>query len=119
MILTYTYPYSRNIIASLKQKSINTFIDDLFAFVITMPIMHRMACLRDDVIFFIFLYQRYKYRVDYTRVNEFGQCVQPTEEMLAEIEEESKTEIAEVNGNAAPSDSGGVRRRRGAREKRD
>lgn len=86
-----------------------------------MPIMHRLACLRDDVIFFIFLYQRYKYKVDYTRVNEFGQCEQPTEEMLAEIEEESKTEIAdEANRTAtAPSDSGGVRRRRGAREKRD
>ena len=85
-----------------------------------MPIMHRMACLRDDVIFFIFLYQRYKYRVDYTRVNEFGQCAQPTEEMLAEIEEESKTEIAEADQTAtAPVDSSGVRRRRGAREKRD
>mmetsp|Transcript_29612 Transcript_29612/g.46502 ORF Transcript_29612/g.46502 Transcript_29612/m.46502 type:complete len:733 (+) Transcript_29612:85-2283(+) len=106
---------------TMSYKSINTFIDDLFAFVITMPIMHRMACLRDDVIFFIFLYQRYKYRVDYTRVNEFGQCAQPTEEMLAEIEEESKTEIeAEADQTAtAPVDSSGVRRRRGAREKRD
>ena len=86
-----------------------------------MPIMHRMACLRDDVIFFIFLYQRYKYRVDYTRVNEFGQCAQPTEEMLAEIKDESKAEIeAEANQTAiASNDSGGVRGRRGAREKRD
>lgn len=105
---------------TMTYKSINTFIDDLFAFVITMPIMHRMACLRDDVIFFIFLYQRYKYKTDYTRVNEFGQCAQPTEEMLAEIEEESMTEIAGANQTAtASSDSGGVRRRRGAREKRD
>ena len=30
-------------------KSINTFIDDLFAFVVKMPTMHRVACLRDDV----------------------------------------------------------------------
>merc|ERR1711957_846168 len=59
---------------TLTYKSINTFIDDLFAFVIKMPIMHRLACLRDDVIFFVFCYQRYKYRTDFTRVNEFGQC---------------------------------------------
>ena len=85
-----------------------------------MPIMHRLACLRDDVIFFIFLYQRYKYKVDYTRVNEFGQCEQPTEEMLAEIEEEKAEAIAEANQTITESSgSNGVRRRRGAREKRD
>lgn len=77
-----------------------------------MPIMHRMACLRDDVIFFIFLYQRYKYRVDYTRVNEFGQCA------LAERSEE--TEIATTNKTLTESSNdNGERRRRGAREKRD
>ena len=54
-------------------KSLNTFIDDLFAFVIKMPWMHRLSCLRDDVIFLIFLYQRWIYRIDMTRVNEFGQ----------------------------------------------
>ena len=85
-----------------------------------MPIMHRLACLRDDVIFFIFLYQRYKYKVDYTRVNEFGQCEQPTEEMLAEVEEEKTEAIAETNQSITESSgSNGVRRRRGAREKRD
>jgi hypothetical protein len=85
-----------------------------------MPIMHRLACLRDDVIFFIFLYQRYKYKVDYTRVNEFGQCEQPTEEMLAEVEEEKTEAIAETNQTITESSgSNGVRRRRGAREKRD
>merc|ERR1712194_443510 len=52
--------------------------------------MHRLACLRDDVIFFIFCYQRYKYRTDYTRVNEFGQCEQPTEELLKEQREFEK-----------------------------
>jgi len=38
-------------------KSINTFIDDLFAFVVKMPLLHRLACLRDDVVFFVYLYQ--------------------------------------------------------------
>lgn len=54
-------------------KFLNTFIDDLFAFVIKMPWLHRLATLRDDIIFFIYLYQTYLYRVDYRRVNEFGQ----------------------------------------------
>lgn len=38
-----------------------------------MPLLHRLATLRDDVIFFVYLYQAWKYKVDYTRVNEFGQ----------------------------------------------
>jgi hypothetical protein len=54
-------------------KSLNTFIDDLFAFVIKMPLMHRLSCFRDDIIFFIYLYQKWAYRVDHSRVNEFGQ----------------------------------------------
>merc|ERR1719228_485314 len=53
-------------------KALNTFIDDIFAFVIKMPTMYRIGCFRDDVIFFIFLYQRYIYRIDPSRVNEFG-----------------------------------------------
>ena len=99
---------------TMTYKSINTFIDDLFAFVIKMPIMHRIACLRDDAIFFIYLYQRYKYKTDYTRVNEFGQCEQPTEEMVAATSAEVATR-AEVPTNNPT----GAKRRRGAREKRD
>ncbi|XP_018417026.1 PREDICTED: cleft lip and palate transmembrane protein 1 [Nanorana parkeri] len=56
----------------LTYKALNTFIDDLFAFVIKMPMMYRIGCLRDDVVFFIYLYQRWIYRVDPTRLNEFG-----------------------------------------------
>merc|ERR1719222_1192631 len=52
-------------------KALNTFIDDIFAFVIKMPTMYRIGCFRDDVVFFIFLYQRYIYKMDPTRVNEF------------------------------------------------
>ena len=54
-------------------KALNTFIDDLFAFIIKMPTLHRLACLRDDLIFLIYLYQRWVYRVDFSRVNEYGQ----------------------------------------------
>lgn len=38
-----------------------------------MPTMHRLACLRDDVIFVIYMYQRYAYGVDAKRANEYGQ----------------------------------------------
>jgi hypothetical protein len=47
----------------LTYKALNTFIDDIFAFVIKMPTMYRIGCFRDDIVFFIFLYQRYIYRV--------------------------------------------------------
>ncbi|XP_069113149.1 lipid scramblase CLPTM1L-like [Argopecten irradians] len=53
-------------------KAFNTFIDDVFAFIITMPTAHRLACFRDDVVFIIYLYQRWLYPVDKKRVNEFG-----------------------------------------------
>ena len=46
---------------------VNTFIDDLFAFVIKMPVMHRVSCFRDDVVFLIYLYQRRIYSVDMSR----------------------------------------------------
>ena len=70
---------------TMMYKTLNTFIDDLFAFTIKMPTLHRLATLRDDVIFFIYLYQSYAYKVDYTRVNEFGQGgdEEPVEEKIA------------------------------------
>ena len=58
-----------------------------------MPILHRLACFRDDVVFLVFLYQvslsqrgrgacqanqtlqRWIYRVDPKRVNEYGQVM--------------------------------------------
>jgi hypothetical protein len=58
---------------AMMYKFLNTFIDDLFAFTIKMPLLHRLATFRDDIIFFIYLYQKWAYKVDYTRINEFGQ----------------------------------------------
>jgi phosphate starvation-inducible membrane PsiE len=40
-------------------KAFNTFIDDVFAFIITMPTSHRVAVFRDDLVFLIYLYQRW------------------------------------------------------------
>ena len=54
-------------------KFLSTIIDDLFAFIIKQPMASRIASFRDDIIFLIYLYQRWIYRVDKTRVNEYGQ----------------------------------------------
>ena len=54
-------------------KSLNTFVDDLFAFVIKMPPLHRLSCLRDDLVFLVYLYQRWNYGIDTKRANEYGQ----------------------------------------------
>jgi hypothetical protein len=48
-------------------KALNTFIDDLFAFIIKMPTMHRLSCFRDDIVFLIYLYQMKIYPVDQNR----------------------------------------------------
>ncbi|XP_015521760.2 lipid scramblase CLPTM1L [Neodiprion pinetum] len=48
-------------------KAFNTFIDDIFAFIITMPTAHRVACFRDDAVFLVYLYQRWLYPVDKSR----------------------------------------------------
>lgn len=53
-------------------KFLNTIIDDLFAFVIKMPMLHRLSVFRDDIVFLIYIYQRWIYRVDKKRANEFG-----------------------------------------------
>lgn len=50
-------------------KAFNTFIDDVFAFIITMPTAHRIACFRDDAVFLIYLYQRWLYPVDKSRMD--------------------------------------------------
>jgi len=80
-------------------KALNTFIDDIFAFVIKMPTMYRLGCFRDDIVFFIFLYQRYIYKEDKTRVNEFGYSA----EMLDEGANADKEGVAgEVEAEGAP-----------------
>ncbi|CAN0046822.1 unnamed protein product [Ectocarpus fasciculatus] len=53
-------------------RSLNTVIDDLFAFVIRMPTMHRLSCFRDDVVFVVYLYQRWIYPVDENRPQDRG-----------------------------------------------
>jgi hypothetical protein len=54
---------------------------------------------RDDLIFLIYLYQRYIYRVDMTRVNEFGFSGQQQAEV------EAAKAAAEAANGAAASDA--------------
>ena len=49
-------------------QAFNTFIDDVFAFIITMPTSHRIAVFRDDLVFVVYLYQRWWVRVDTTQL---------------------------------------------------
>lgn len=76
---------------ALTYKFLNTFIDDLFAFTVKMPWLHRLSTFRDDVIFFIWLYQSWKYKVDYKRVNEFGQGGDSDEDEGEKEEEKEDT----------------------------
>jgi len=58
---------------AMSYKVFTTFVDDIFAFFFAdVPLAYRVATFRDDIVFFFFLYQRYIYRTDYTRANEFG-----------------------------------------------
>lgn len=38
-------------------KFLGTIIDDLASFAIKQPLLHRIACFRDDVVFVVLLYQ--------------------------------------------------------------
>ncbi|CAK1544522.1 unnamed protein product [Leptosia nina] len=62
-------------------KAFNTFIDDVFAFIITMPTAHRVACFRDDLVFLVYLYQRWLYPVDKTRTDTSASMDENPEEL--------------------------------------
>ncbi|XP_046961949.1 cleft lip and palate transmembrane protein 1-like protein [Vanessa cardui] len=62
-------------------KAFNTFIDDVFAFIITMPTAHRVACFRDDLVFLVYLYQRWLYPVDKTRTDTAASMDENPEEL--------------------------------------
>ncbi|KAJ3232560.1 hypothetical protein HDU78_006990 [Chytriomyces hyalinus] len=101
-------------------KALNTFIDDLFAFVIKMPWLHRIACLRDDLVFFIYLYQRYIYPEDKRRRNEFGQVgdadAGDDSDFLDSDDEDEKTKEGDKSGDSKSEkevEKDGVRSRKG------
>ena len=62
-------------------KFFNTFVDDAFAILVSMPMHHKIACLRDDAVFVVFLIQRYLYPVDKRRANEYGIAYEAEDEL--------------------------------------
>ena len=73
-------------------KLFNTFVDDVFAFLIEMPLKHKIMTLRDDVVFVVFLAQAYTYRIDKTRANEFGFAYEQEEGNEGEGEKKEKVQ---------------------------
>ena len=58
-----------------------------------MPTMHRLSCFRDDIIFFIMLYQRWIYPVDRARANEFGRAFKDVKKAIAGLGHEDITRL--------------------------
>ncbi|XP_063976009.1 putative lipid scramblase CLPTM1 [Diachasmimorpha longicaudata] len=83
----------------MSYKFLNTFIDDIFAFVIKMPTLYRLGCFRDDIVFFIFLYQRWIYKTDHSRVNEFGY----SGEMEAQASQDKTKKSVDNGGGSGPA----------------
>lgn len=106
-------------------KALNTFIDDLFAFVVKMPWMHRIACFRDgtlilkyipkiiflDILFLIYLYQMWIYPVDIKRANEFGQILE--KENMDQPDDRKKVEDSEEE---VVTDSIKIKKRKGIKQ---
>lgn len=97
---------------ALTYKFLNTFIDDLFAFTVKMPWLHRLATLRDDVIFFVWVYQSWKYKVDYKRVNEFGQGGDTDEEEEPAAAKKSEKEEVATQTSAKLNSKSSTRKRK-------
>ena len=75
-------------------KFFNTIIDDCFAWLLPMPFLHRLSVFRDDLVFLVFLYQRWIYRTDANRANEFGISGADLEEMERRKREKERGDIA-------------------------
>ena len=97
----------------LMYKAFNTFIDDAFALMVAMPTAHRVACLRDDAVFLVYLYQRWCYPTDKKRANEYGIAYErdeseppaalPESELAALPEPAAAEEEDDEDGVAAPA----------------
>lgn len=91
---------------TLTYRFLNTIIDDLFSFIITMPTMHRISCFRDDVIFVVYLYQRYYYKVDKTR-GMYATERNSTAEAIAETSSDTTTNASTKEIKATEADAAG------------
>jgi hypothetical protein len=80
---------------SLSLSSVLSSPDDLFAFIIYTPLLHRIACFRDDIIFFVYLYQRWIYPVDHSRTLKLDDDEEDADEKSATGEAKEAVAVAE------------------------
>jgi len=73
----------------------STFIDDMFAFIIKMPTMHRISVFRDDIVFLLYLGQRWYYPVDASRTA----TVSGDGELAADQAKQPKEASSDVGGD--------------------
>lgn len=90
-----------------------------------MPTLHRLATIRDDIIYFIALYQAWIYRVDYRRVNEFGQggddevvVDDQTKEKVDELKEAEVTAEATVQDVPKKVGASGAEKKGGGKKRK-
>ena len=74
---------------AMTYKFLNTIIDDLYAFAVKSPLLYRIFCFRDDVIFVIYIYQIFKYRKNSRK--------EMVEKQRKEFEEEKRKKLMEQN----------------------
>lgn len=86
-------------------KALNTVVDDFFAFAIPMPLLHRLACFRDDVIFAVLLYQRWLYPVDTRRLFGETDCLSSSSSSSSSSDSSSSAAGDEGMGEAKRSGS--------------
>ncbi|GFH22516.1 uncharacterized protein HaLaN_19990, partial [Haematococcus lacustris] len=68
---------------------------------IKMPLLHRLSVFRDDLVFLVYLYQRWIYRVDPKRVNEFGWGGEPEAEQVATAKTEDAAPLMPATDGSA------------------
>ncbi len=79
----------------------STFIDDMFAFIIKMPTMHRISVFRDDIVFLLYLGQRWYYPVDASRTA----TISGDGELAPEDDKEAtKTSVEDSDAQCVPLD---------------
>eukprot|EP00746_Dinoflagellata_sp_MGD_P088361 gnl/MRDRNA2_/MRDRNA2_34968_c0_seq1.p1 gnl/MRDRNA2_/MRDRNA2_34968_c0~~gnl/MRDRNA2_/MRDRNA2_34968_c0_seq1.p1 ORF type:complete len:986 (+),score=89.21 gnl/MRDRNA2_/MRDRNA2_34968_c0_seq1:188-2959(+) len=96
-------------------KMFQTFVDDIFAFCLMsdqMTAKHRWMTLRDDLVFFILIFQWFIYKEDRTRADEYGYVYHfddyEKENGGERKQEEHRTDIgAEGSETARPSNNDG------------
>jgi len=77
-------------------KIFQTLIDDIFALIVKAPLKYRLMTLRDDAVFFVFLYQYFRYRTDRSRVNEYGYVYETNANNKTTEEQQEKAKSSSV-----------------------